>query len=433
MFSNKKKENIVATMSLFRAILLLTAALCLASCSSDTELEEQNVVDLRQPMVFGTPASQAETEVTRSSDLNSRFNNFKVGVWKAFGMTTQQGVMEGYEVRYTSTARTDAPDSYNWYYEDLNGQLLRYWDLGAFPYEFRAVAPYMSGATISPTSISIDVTSTPFRGQTYKDDVLNVTHDNSEPCLVAHVSRTRVATDYEDRDKIKNQEINTEGKANGTREVHMPFHHLISKIGFRIFIDNPMPLYNDYSISLQSIKITVRSNDNSFVTAANGYTATSDQGLGHGTFTGLTTNQGTREDEAKPYEYTLLEHGLYNIAEDSHRDFHYHLNKNDAFWLTPEECLHQIPQTGITLRVQATLKTHHVEGDDQTFTFDSVLSTENLRDTDIAEGDYFKWKPETKYIYYLHIPNLHGHEIYLNTCEILPWDEVQTTDIQVEM
>ena len=85
------------------------------------------------------------------------------------------------------------------------------------------------------------------------------------------------------------------------------------------------------------------------------------------------------------------------------------------------------------LRVQLNMKTTHVEAEKVGFTFDSILCPETLNDTDITPtpGDTFTWEPEKKYIYYLRIKNLHGHEIVLHTCEVLPWDEVQTTDIDV--
>jgi hypothetical protein len=54
-------------------------------------------------------------------------------------------------------------------------------------------------------------------------------------------------------------------------------------------------------------------------------------------------------------------------------------------------------------------------------------------DKENAAGEYFAWEPEKRYVYYLHIPNLLGHDIILDTCEILPWDEVQTSEIPVEL
>ena len=65
----------------------------------------------------------------------------------------------------------------------------------------------------------------------------------------------------------------------------------------------------------------------------------------------------------------------------------------------------------------------------ETITYDKLLS---LNRTNVA-GDLFTWEPEKRYIYYLRIPNIHSHELVLETCEILSWDEVQTSDIPIEL
>ena len=408
-------------MFLSRNISLLATALIAAACSSDATLEEQQTVDMRQPMVFGTSsATETERPVTRATSLEDTYQTFKVGTWKAFGLAGQQNVMDGYEVDYTDTQRTDYGDGYNWYYENVNGQPLRYWDLSAYPYEFRAVSPCLPGATIGADGITItidDATSSPFRAQTLTNNTYNYSATDSEPCVVANVSRTKNGTGYADTDKIKNAEINTVGKANATREVHLPFHHLISKIGFRIFIDNPQPVRPewqvDYGVWIENITITVQK-PSGFITESKGYSATNAQGLQHGTFTGNTTTTG---------EFIVLSHNLYG---DTDQNLHNHLNQETAFDLSPN-CLHQLPQQDVKVRVQMQIKTNHVEDDEQEFNYDSWLSL----DPENTNGDLFTWEPENKYIYYLRIPNLHGHEIYLHTCEILPWDEVQTTDIGV--
>ena len=75
---------------------------------------------------------------------------------------------------------------------------------------------------------------------------------------------------------------------------------------------------------------------------------------------------------------------------------------------------------------------HVVNGtvdESHTFAYNSLLTM----DKENAAGEYFAWEPEKRYVYYLHIPNLLGHDIFLDTCEILPWDEVQTSEIPVEL
>ena len=52
-------------------------------------------------------------------------------------------------------------------------------------------------------------------------------------------------------------------------------------------------------------------------------------------------------------------------------------------------------------------------------------------DKENPTGDRFTWEPDKRYIYYLQIQNLHEHELVLHSVAILPWDEVQTTNINV--
>ncbi len=396
-------------------------------------------MDLRVPMVFGNSSSSAETVVTRSTGLESWKQNFKVGVWKNFGnATTQQNVMDGYEVDYTSTAISDG---YNWKYEgvdpnnDGNKQILRYWDLSAFPYDFRAVAPYLPGATIAADKITINASSNPFVAQTfinnvYKDYAGNtIAKPDEEVCLVSHVQRKQNNSDFEDWDVIKNTEINNaNGKADATREVHMPFHHLVSKIGFRLYIDDPQPTSPDYKVKINSITITVVNTTDNFVIESQKYTATNTTGLLNGSFEPKTTAAS---------EYTLLQHGEYKESDNTTDiNFREHLSKENAIDLcsgssTTFAYLQQIPQGNVKIHVVLNMETDHVKAgstDSSTpFNFDQWLSLDKTNTT----GDLFKWDPDHRYIYYLHIPNLHGHVIYVNTCEILPWDEVQTTDIPI--
>ncbi|MCR4918738.1 MAG: fimbrillin family protein [Prevotella sp.] len=422
--------------------ILLTLAALLAACSSDTALEDAQHVDLRQPMRFGlsTADTPAEQAVTRAA-LENTYQDFKVSAWKYFGDDgQQQNVMDGYKVEYSATPFNDYGDGYNWHYENINEQLLRYWDLAAFPYEFRAVSPYNTTAAITTDGLNV---AADFKSHvlyndayyhTYTSEEVNTpcTKADGEPCVVANVSRAKRINDdgnqYVDTDKIKDTPINEAGKANATREVHLPFHHLMSKVGFKIFIDNPQPFDmqfddgkgDEYGVWIDNIRITAKADDPGFVTAANGYTATGQQGLLEGQFTGTTTQSG---------EYTLLFHNAYNSIAD--QNLHYHLSRETAYSLTKKngalDDLHQLPQQNVRLHVVMDIHTNHVEPDDQQFHYDSWLSL----DKNNTEGDRFTWLPDHKYIYVLRIPNLHGHEINLHTCEVLPWDDVQTTDIDV--
>ena len=107
-----------------------------------------------------------------------------------------------------------------------------------------------------------------------------------------------------------------------------------------------------------------------------------------------------------------------------------HLNRATAFDLC-ENYMQQIPQKDVQIRVQVEMFTYNEENGTNTknITYDRVLSLDKTS----ATGDKFTWEPDTRYIYYLHIPNLIKDDIYLDTCEVLSWDEVQTSDITIEL
>ncbi len=426
------------TMHLNKHILLIAMATVLtAACSSDSTIEEMQVVEpyVPVPMTFGfSSAVQSTSETTqdvngwstRAVSLQSRFSDFKVGTWKAFGSATQQNVMNGYKVQHDATPASDAKYTYNWTYEGvLSGQSLRYWDLGAFPYEFRAVAPYMASTTI--TDGGLTVSGVNFRAQTLTNDSYNYTVAESEPCVIAHVKREKTDNEYKDTDVLSNnldKEINTDVKADATRAVHVPFHHLMSQVSFKIYIDNPQPVNHDwdddiadngeYSVWIDNIVITVKNAEDGFIYGSTSYTADNAGGLKNGTYGGTNTTTD---------EYTIMSHSAYTSA--SH-NLHDHLNTSSALELTPNH-LQQIPQSGVKVRVQLQIHTNHIETTEQQFNYDTWLSLDRTS----SVGDRFTWAPDTRYIYYLHIENLHGHEIVLHTVDILPWDEVQTTNIEV--
>lgn len=402
--------NVLNKITALLAVILLSA-----SCSSDGTLEDENVVDNRPKMVFGTSFSSSKEVASTRAYLESVFTDFKVGVWKSFGAAEQQNVMDGYKVENTAPTDWD-------YVGKLSGQIQRYWDLSAFPYDFRAVAPYDANVSITTTGFTVDATSRPFKSQTYINDAYNPA-TIKDSYVVAHVTRTKEGTNYKDFDVIKNEEVNNSSMGDATRSVVMPFHHLATQLGFKLFINDPQPTAPDYKVYLKSITISVVNSGNNFITESKKYTATysstdNSTGLLKGTFSPDTKATG---------EYILLQHGEYTGV-----DFREHLNNTNAYDLCPN-FIHQIPQGPMKIRVKLEMETDHVTGSTvdarNPFDFDVLLSLDKTN----TAGDDFTWLPDMRYIYYLHIPNLHGHVIYLNTCEILPWGEVQSTDIPIEL
>ena len=158
------------------------ALLCanLTACSSDSTIQEEDVYDNHTPMAFGSSLSSSEPASTRG--VTSLEADFKVGTWKNFNQSGEQQVMDGYKVEYNASTS-------KWNYVGIGTQIQRYWDQSAFPYEFRAVSPYLNGATLAADKITIDVSAKPFKAQTYFNEVYNLTPAESEPCVVAQVSR----------------------------------------------------------------------------------------------------------------------------------------------------------------------------------------------------------------------------------------------------
>ena len=140
----------------------MAAACVVSSCFSSGKLREDKQVNTLAPMVFGTTVQQTEVPQTRAAAVLPQ--GFKVNTWKSFGSAAQQTVMDGFKVDYTPTAVN------KWDYVGVNHQIQRYWDLGAYPYEFRAVSPWSEDVTITQDGLAIDRF---FYGQTLLEGIYN--------------------------------------------------------------------------------------------------------------------------------------------------------------------------------------------------------------------------------------------------------------------
>lgn len=418
-------------MRIHRYIYTLLAIIALVSCSSDEELSKVDVIGNDNPMRFGVANAQEESTVTRaSSPLEA---GFKVSTYKSFGNSTkQQVVMGGYEVQYTSTATK------KWNYVDVNGQIERYWDANGYPYDFRACTPFIAGASLTDTGITLDLTAsgTPtFKAQTFLEGTggngaYNQTEAASEACLISHVQRFDANTsgEYCDYDMLKPidattyTEINTSTKT-PVRDVHLPFHHLMSKVGFRFYIDDPsVPTYN---IHMKNVTISiVTETGNEFILESKKYTSTDNSNLLNGTFDGLTKSAVTHThgtscstDCSATIEQPLITKTAYSD------DLRNCLNRETAFDFKCPDDMVQIPQKNLKIHVKLTL-----DFNSDTKNFDKYLS---LDDTDTTKGDLFSWEPNNHYIYYLHLQNLEKYPIITCTAEIVPWEVVKTEDINI--
>lgn len=386
-------------------VLAALGVCCLMGCSSESS-EEVNEISDQNPMVFSSSSTAETTDQTRAAMLEQ---DFRVACWKKFAQTGQQVVMDGYKVAYNAGAAN------KWSYDNVAGQFLKYWDLKGYPYEFRAATPYTANATFSPTGLSVDQTASgakTFKSQTFLEEVLSQDLDHSEACLVAQVSRTVSGSNYVDKDVIMNQEINEASKTNAFRTVNLPFHHLMSKVGFRFYIDDSeVP---SFFVQLSKLEITAKSATagGAFVTEGKSYTATNAQGLLNGTFGNQVKTTGSHK---------LLTHTAV-YAEDMRN----HLSRDAAFnLLLNEDDLLQIPQNNFQMHVKLTLT---YKGGDKDFEVD--LCT--------GEGDnpadyIFSWLPNTHYIYYLHINQLEKSPVLTCTAELVPWDLINSSDINITL
>lgn len=401
-------------MRIHRYIYTLLAIIALASCSSDEQLSKVDVIGNDNPMRFGVVNALGENTVTRAS-LNA---GFKVSTYKSFGIEAkQQVVMGGYKVDYNSTTK-------KWNYVDVDKgdgkkQIERYWDADGYPYDFRACTPYIAGATLNNEGITIDMTATDaptFKAQTFLEGTYNQDEKSSEACLISHVQRkapiTDAPNDYCDYDLLRptddaNYEINTAAKT-PVRDVHLPFHHLMSKVGFRFYIDDPsVPTYD---IKMKNVTISIVTQTGSeFILESKKYTSTNNSNLLNGTFDVLTRATSTEQPLITKTAYT--------------EDLRNCLNRDTAFDFKCPGDMVQIPQKNLKIHVKLTL-----DFNSDTKVFDKYLS---LDDTDATKGDLFTWEPNTHYIYYLHLQNLEKYPIITCTAEIVPWEVVKTEDIEI--
>lgn len=395
---------------MYKPHFILLSLAMLTACTSDKTLEE--VVDISlpdSPMRFSTQR-EAEQNVTRALLRQG----FQVSCWKNYPTATMQTVMDEYEVVYTTG------ETRNWSYEDVEGQYLKYWDLSAYPYEFRAVTPYLHKGIIdnTATGLSIDLTSgeSQFRAQTFLDDVYNQDVTASEPCLVAQVSRSRDhLSQYIDRDCLADQLINTATQYNPVREVNLPFHHLMSKVGFRLYIDDPT--VPSYDIRLSNVSISIFNAKDNFQLVSQQYDAsTSGAGLLHGTFSHLTL---TTTDE-QPLITHQRAYSDVNMKD--------HLYKSSAFDFRCPDDLLQIPQRDLLIHVRLSLS-YNLNGEDKQFDYDSLLRLDP--EDPASEPQRFDWDPNCHYIYYLHLKNLELYPIVVCTAQLVPWEVVHTSDIPI--
>ena len=412
----KISSLIIGKKRAVKVFIAFAASLFFFSCATESADDVRAIYD-HSPMRFNSSGQDAEvTTPTRATILK---NDFSVSCWKSFKETNQQIVMDNYKVQYssgTTSGSTSAGTKDRWSYTDIDGQTEKYWDIASFPYEFRAVTPWFSESMVSISSNNLTISfasdnNISFKAQTFLENNYNCTSKRSEACLLAQVRRSEEGKEYKDEDLLVGKEINATTKANPVRDVHLPFHHLMSKVGFRIYIDDPQPDYHSYTVTLKDVEIKIEPIHpaTEVITESNGYSCTNDN-----LFSGTFENNSTQ-----PSFVLLKKPGEYS------EDLRKCLNHSTAFDFNvksyEDKDLQQIPQGPFKIKVSLTLIFNGT-----TKNINTYLSADNN-----AEGDNYSWEPNKYYLYYLRIPNLVAQPIILTTCEVTDWEEVKTSDIEV--
>ena len=130
------------------------SALALASCSSDS-LVSDSPANTQAPIAFNV----GQKNITRSTKLEAA-DYYDFGVWAYKTKSASfDVVMNNYQVGcsgYGSFKKEGATDG-TWFYDGLNSQVLRYWDLAYDNTNFYAYAPYNTAVSFDEDTKTITV------------------------------------------------------------------------------------------------------------------------------------------------------------------------------------------------------------------------------------------------------------------------------------
>ncbi len=130
------------------------SALALASCSSDS-LVSDSPANTQAPIAF----TAGQKNITRSTKLEAaKYYDFGVWAYKTKNASFDV-VMNNYQIGcsgYGSFKKEGATDG-TWFYDGLNSQVLRYWDLSYDNTNFYAYAPYNTAVLFAEDTKTITV------------------------------------------------------------------------------------------------------------------------------------------------------------------------------------------------------------------------------------------------------------------------------------
>ena len=409
----------------FNTLWWAGALLCasLTACTSDSTIQEEDVVDGSVPMQFSQNVMSAP--VTRAvTTTNYLTQGFLVNCWKSFGSAKQFVVMDKYEVKYQTDPWANL-SKWNYVGSTADGyyktQIERYWDTNAFPYRFYAISPCPAATdiknfTLTDTKLEIPTTAT-YIYQTCNNGVLT---DGAEPYMPAQVECPD-GSNVKDVDLLNNTVINKDRTQNGAttsyeRYVALPFHHLTSKVRFAI--------YNNYAKEtpsdsyLYNVKVKVVSDD--FIKEGKGYTANlKDRDMLHGSFT-------TKTKASSDTEKLLLQ-----TDENKQGDLNKAVDHAHAYFFECADGMLQIPQTGVKMTISFDVYgidyTSDFTSNDGHIVYDKASKTIHYTDIAIKDDknniDSFDWESNNIYTYILKVSEFYPLTIDFSA-ELTPWIDV---------
>lgn len=423
-------------------IYIYIAALLCVSCSSESLVEDITPLtpDSDDPIVF---TGVSEAAMTRANALPSNMlrSGFFVSTYKYFGSTsfnsTLHTVMPRYQVDYKEN-RDDWNGVVvsNWNYVNItnpwtkNRQEEKFWDYSGFPYRFHAVAPANGNDLISNQIGKLDDNglsiNAPYIAQTFEapavtssDPVspsLTPSNQDAEPYIVAQVSRN---ANGQDRDIIKDEDINTESTSKN-RRVWLPFHHLNSKVRFGIYTDNL--LQTDRVDYIKDLTIWAEK----LATSATGYKAYGSEAWltksGYSYFSGIEV-----KDSVTLIEFNCTPRDVTPDRSYEQNNLSLHQGKSSAYFLECPEGLMQLPQNGVKLHV-----TMKIVGHDNSVT--AHFYDYEITKVAGSNVDPTHWMAGYIHTYYIHLnfDNL-MLPIITTTCTLTPWEDIYgnlSTDLE---
>lgn len=416
---------------------IITLALLVSACSYNRTITDINKVQTStDPLSFegGSVLDDAQTKAS-SNMLES---GFVVSTYKNYGATdwnsSQHTVMDRYSVQY-SEYRNDWSGVVisNWNYIGIPNpwetdpekakQTEKFWDYSGFPYRFHAVAPANGNELdkehinmLSHNELGINAT---FKAQSFtapasadagllirENTTTSPSDKDAEPYLVAQVSRNN---NGEDRDIIKNAEINS-GSTSKNRRVALPFHHLNSRVRFGVYTKSLYQTSQHDYISDMVIRVE------KLATSATSYKA-----YGQDSWVSDYGFSGFQGIEVKDNQ-TILEFNKTpgsSVAQRSYadNDMSLHQGQASAYWLECPQGTMQLPQNGVKLHVQLTIRK---ENGDKHFYFHDY-EIEKLND----DTDPTHWIAGYMHTYYLCLElGDEGLPIMTVTTTLAPWEDV---------